>query len=127
MGVDVSIAQVVGVVLDLDGIIALPDWEDYGTHELLEVIFAEEKWGKKGLTYGIGGSYYVSDNEHPWIGLSRLTESFDLYDIPGGIVSSSTLPEPNITEAEGKVLRKAAKKLGTSKPKVEQFMSVLWY
>lgn len=127
MGVDVSVDRVVGVILELDGIKALPDYELYGTHEALEVIFADKGWWGKGLEFGIGGSYYESDNEHPWIGLSRLTDSFGLYDIPGGILGKGDAKRPEITDDEKKLLKKAAKKLGTPKPKVEAFTSVLWH
>lgn len=128
MGVDLSISSVVGVVLDLEGIKALPDYEDYGLEETLEIVFADRGASRKGLTFGVAGNYWTGRPEsQPWIGLQRLTESFDMHDLPGGIIDSDSLGAPDITEEEGKRLRKLAKKLGTKKPEIKQFMSVLWH
>lgn len=129
MGVDVSISAVgAGVVLDLDGIKAFPEYEDYGVSESLEIYLSEHDAYDKGVSFGVAGNYWTGKpEEQPWIALTRTVETYDLYDLPGGIAGRDSDPTAELTEDERKVLKKFAKKLGTKKPKIERFMSVLWH
>lgn len=132
MGVDVSITSVVGFVVPPDTLrdyiatLGKNEYDDrYDDHEAMEHLLRK----RTGLVFGMAGSYYDSGDMPAWVGVNRLTDSYDLYDMPGGIQGSSaaaTLPE--ITEEERKELRKAAKKVGLGKDvPIERFSAVLWH
>lgn len=131
MGVDVSVTHVVGFVVpeevlnDYARSLGKNEYDGYpDEHEAMEHLLRK----RAGLVYGMAGSYYTSDDVQAWVGVSRLTDSFDLYDMPGGISGSNkSAPEPEITEDERKELNKASKKLGLGKAKVERFTAVLWH
>lgn len=133
MGVDVSMSTVVGFVIPPEVLDKYIDtlgknkYDDrYDEDEAMEHLLRK----RTGLTFGMAGSYYDTDDMTAWVGVRRLTDSYDLYDMPGGIQGSSAAAAalPEITDEERKELRKAAKKVGLGKDVlIERFTAVLWH
>lgn len=124
MSVDTTVSVGVGFVVDPKAFDeyrkTVPDEENYGREEIMETIL---QGNTDGLTFGTGGSYYSGEIQH-WIAVSRLTQSHDVNDIPGGVVG---LSKTTITLAEREALNAIARKIGMDNPNIGQFMSVLWH
>ena len=127
MSVDISISVAFGFTID-PGVMeeyrfSLPDGEDLGDEEALEELLKNQE--SRLLSYGMGGSMYDSgENNRSWICIKRLTDSYDVRDIPGGITA---LEDADPTDEEILALFSMARKLGQMPTMPQRFLSVLWH
>ena len=126
MSVDVSVSIGVGFVIDPDAFeryrALVLNQENYADEELLEDAL---KGNTDGLVFGTGGSCYTSaETIIHWIAIDRLTENYDFYQMPGGVVG---LTKVIITLKEREALNRMAEFFGHSSIEIGQFISVLWY
>lgn len=125
MSVDTTVSVGVGFVVEPEAFAeyrkTVPFDKNYGSEEIMEMIL---QGNTDGLTYGSGGSYFSAGEIQHWIAVSRLTQSHDVNDIPGGVVG---LSKTTITLAEREALNAIARKIGMDNPTIGQFMSVLWH
>jgi len=127
MGVDVSISVGFGFIIDpevLDAYrLGLPDGEETYGGDVMEKLLQNQEQGLLG--YGEGGSMYDSgENNRFWVCVSRLTDSYDVRDIPGGI---TMLEDASPTGQELAALFDAALRLGQPTTIPQRFLSVLWH
>lgn len=126
MSVDTTVSVGVGFVIDPAFFEryrhSIANADDYADDEILEEAVG---WGREDdLVWGTCGSYYEDKPLQHWIAIGRLTQSYDTYDIPGGVIG---LNKPTITLVERKALLTMARVFGITDPVIGQFMSVLWH
>ena len=127
MSVDVSISVGFGFIIE-PGVMeeyrfSLPDGEDLGDEEALEELLKNQE--SRLLSYGMGGSMYDSgENNRSWICLSRLTDTYDANDIPGGV---GAIDAGEASPGEELALLAISAQIGQPAPKFQRFLSVLWH
>jgi len=127
MSVDISISVAFGFTIDPEVMdayrLSLPDGEDLDDGTALEELLKNQE--SRLLSYGMGGSMYDSgENNRSWIGIKRLTDSYDVRDIPGGI---NVLEDASPTGQELAALFDAALRLGRPTTVPQRFLSVMWH
>lgn len=130
MGVDLSYTSVVGFTIPKAS-------ED----KLAEVVGTDPEDGFTEAAYclsdkfplleaGVAGSYYDNGEKNvAWVGVSRLTETEDIWDIPGGIYNDQDFEGavPDLTEEERSQLNEVWAGLSDDELKVKSFTAILWH
>lgn len=134
MGVDMTLTQAVGVILDTDGLRAWqervdPEGNLWGEEYIYELF---EKHTYAGIEFGTAGSYYTSGEENRfYLYIPRISKSFSDYEVPGGIMGIDNLTPKeavgDITADEAVRVYNLAQAMGTVEPIVQRFTAVLWH
>lgn len=128
MGVDLDITSAVGIVLDTEAFDAWcadidPEGSYYGEEYLYEA-FGEN--ARKGIGFGTAGSYYDSEPNIHYLYINRLTKTFDVYHIDGGIIEGPRDASGEPTQDEKERLWHIANVMGTKTGGIKRFTGVLW-